>query len=320
MLTLQATVAERLQQLERRTGTLCQSEPTSSDFQAYSLQRKLVQANLLSQQHDPKLPNSNRMELSDDGPALKRVDPKLVDLIESEILDRSPGVKWDDIAGLEKAKQAFMEMVILPASRSDLFTGLRKPARGVLLFGPPGNGKTMLAKAVASESQATFFNISASSLTSKWVGEGEKLVRALFTVASVRQPSIIFIDEIDSIMSSRSASEHEASRRLKSEFLVQFDGVMSAGSDRVTVMGATNRPQELDDALRRRLVKRIYIPLPDSDARRWLLKNLLKGHAFSLPGRTCRQLTSLTEQSNKIWSHLDPSLAGATMLAVELDQ
>ncbi|KAJ7525846.1 hypothetical protein O6H91_17G069900 [Diphasiastrum complanatum] len=236
------------------------------------------------------------MELSDDGPALKRVDPKLVDLIESEILDRSPGVKWDDIAGLEKAKQAFMEMVILPASRSDLFTGLRKPARGVLLFGPPGNGKTMLAKAVASESQATFFNISASSLTSKWVGEGEKLVRALFTVASVRQPSIIFIDEIDSIMSSRSASEHEASRRLKSEFLVQFDGVMSAGSDRVTVMeGATNRPQELDDALRRRLVKRIYIPLPDSDARRWLLKNLLKGHAFSLPGSDLEKLVQITE-------------------------
>ncbi|KAL3702302.1 hypothetical protein R1sor_020324 [Riccia sorocarpa] len=227
---------------------------------------------------------------------LKGVDPKLVEAIENDVVDRTPAVKWTDIAGLAKAKLALMEMVILPTIRKDLFQGLRKPARGLLLFGPPGNGKTLLAKAVASESAATFFSISASSLTSKWVGEAEKLVKALFALAAARQPSVIFIDEIDSIMSTRSASEHEASRRLKTEFLVQFDGVISNENDHVIVMAATNRPEELDDALRRRLVKRIYIPLPDADGRRSLLQHLLKGHtAFSLEGPELEKLVKDTD-------------------------
>lgn len=222
-------------------------------------------------------------------------DAKLIEMINSVIVDRSPSVKWEDVAGLEKAKQTLLEMVILPTKRRDLFTGLRRPAKGLLLFGPPGNGKTMLAKAVASESNATFFNVSASSLTSKWVGEAEKLVRTLFMVAISRQPSVIFIDEIDSIMSARLANEHDASRRLKSEFLVQFDGVTSNPDDLVIVIGATNMPQELDDAVLRRLVKRIYVPLPDENVRRLLLKHKLKGQAFSLPGEDLERLVKETE-------------------------
>ncbi|OUZ99488.1 AAA+ ATPase domain [Macleaya cordata] len=222
-------------------------------------------------------------------------DAKLVEMINNAIVDRSPSVKWEDVAGLEKAKQSLLEMVILPTKRKDLFTGLRRPARGLLLFGPPGNGKTMLAKAVASESEATFFNVSASSLTSKWVGEAEKLVRTLFMVAISRQPSVIFMDEIDSIMSTRLANENDASRRLKSEFLIQFDGVTSNPDDLVIVIGATNKPQELDDAVLRRLVKRIYVPLPDESVRRLLLKNKLKGQAFSLPGGDLERLVKETE-------------------------
>jgi SpoVK/Ycf46/Vps4 family AAA+-type ATPase len=105
---------------------------------------------------------------------------------------------WDEIAGLEHAKQAIQEIVIWPIKRPDLFTrtSLRRPSKGVLLFGPPGTGKTLIAKCIASQVEATFFSISASSLTSKWVGEGEKLVRALFAVARARQPSVVFIDEV----------------------------------------------------------------------------------------------------------------------------
>ncbi|CAL5036477.1 unnamed protein product [Urochloa decumbens] len=222
-------------------------------------------------------------------------DDKLVEMINTTIVDRSPAVKWDDVAGLDKAKQALMEMVILPTKRRDLFTGLRRPARGLLLFGPPGNGKTMLAKAVASESEATFFNVSASSLTSKWVGEAEKLVRTLFMVAIDRQPSVIFMDEIDSVMSTRLANENDASRRLKSEFLIQFDGVSSNPDDLVIVIGATNKPQELDDAVLRRLVKRIYVPLPDPSVRKLLLKNQLKGQAFKFSNYDFERLAAETE-------------------------
>ena len=137
--------------------------------------------------------------------------------ILDEMLEDIASVRWDDIIGLEYAKQTLQEAVIYPQLHPELFTGLRSAAKGVLLFGPPGTGKTLLAKAVASSSGFKFFSISASSLTSKWVGEGEKLVRALFTVARDMQPSVIFMDEIDSVLSKRKEGEHEASRRLKTE-------------------------------------------------------------------------------------------------------
>ncbi|XP_043843568.1 spastin isoform X5 [Dromiciops gliroides] len=225
----------------------------------------------------------------------RNVDSNLANLIMNEIVDNGTAVKFDDIAGQELAKQALQEIVILPSLRPELFTGLRAPARGLLLFGPPGNGKTMLAKAVAAESNATFFNISAASLTSKYVGEGEKLVRALFAVARELQPSIIFIDEVDSLLCERREGEHDASRRLKTEFLIEFDGVQSAGDDRVLVMGATNRPQELDEAVLRRFIKRVYVSLPNEETRLLLLKNLLSKQGSPLTQKELAQLARMTE-------------------------
>ncbi|KAI4356825.1 hypothetical protein L6164_000812 [Bauhinia variegata] len=293
----QGQVAERLQTLSRRAGSTPTNQSTSTRAQTASVSITPSNARRSMPQKYPQRTNQTDKVAS---PKLSQVpgtnyDAKLVEMINTAIVDRSPSVRWEDVAGLEKAKQALMEMVILPTKRRDLFTGLRRPARGLLLFGPPGNGKTMLAKAVASESEATFFNVTAASLTSKWVGEAEKLVRTLFMVAVSRQPSVIFIDEIDSIMSTRLANENDASRRLKSEFLIQFDGVTSNPDDIVIVIGATNKPQELDDAVLRRLVKRIYIPLPDENVRRLLLKTKLKGQAFSLPGRDLETLVKETE-------------------------
>ena len=137
-------------------------------------------------------------------------------------------------------------------------------------------GKTLIGKAIAHESGATFFSISSSSLTSKWIGEGEKLVKTLFAVAAYNEPAVIFLDEIDSLLTQRKATENEASRRIKTEFLVQLDGTGTSGQGRVLIIGATNRPQELDEAARRRFTKRLYIPLPVEADRKVLLGVLLK--------------------------------------------
>nr|XP_040228651.2 spastin isoform X2 [Anopheles coluzzii] len=228
--------------------------------------------------------------------SVKGVEPKLVQIIMDEIVEGGAKVQWQDIAGQEVAKQALQEMVILPSVRPELFTGLRTPAKGLLLFGPPGNGKTLLARAVATECSATFFSISAATLTSKYVGDGEKLVRALFAVARELQPSIIFIDEVDSVLSERSSNEHEATRRLKTEFLVQFDGLpANSEADRIVVMAATNRPQELDEAALRRFPKRVYVTLPDRDTRELLLRRLLQKQGSPLSDADLAHLAQLTE-------------------------
>ncbi|CAL7952122.1 unnamed protein product [Xylocopa violacea] len=216
---------------------------------------------------------TNSTEVGDE--RLKNIEPKMIELIKNEIMDSKTSISWNDIAGLEYAKKIIKEVVVYPMLRPDIFTGLRRPPKGILLFGPPGTGKTLIGKCIASQSKSTFFSISASSLTSKWIGEGEKMVRALFAVARVYQPSVIFVDEIDSLLTQRSETEHESSRRLKTEFLVQLDGAATADEDRILIVGATNRPQELDEAARRRLVKRLYVPLPELQARKQIINNLL---------------------------------------------
>lgn len=235
----------------------------------------------------------------------KGVDPATARQILNDIVVRGDEVHWDDVAGLEVAKKALKEAVVYPFLRPDLFSGLREPARGVLLFGPPGTGKTMLARAVATESKSTFFSVSASSLTSKWHGESEKLVRALFGLAKALAPSIIFVDEIDSLLSSRSSgTENEASRRSKTEFLIQWSDLQRAAvgreskdgdASRVLVLAATNMPWDIDEAARRRFVRRQYIPLPEHDVREQQIRKLLSHQKHELSDADIEVLVRVTE-------------------------
>ncbi|KAJ0237791.1 hypothetical protein HA466_0247020 [Hirschfeldia incana] len=192
--------------------------------------------------------------------------------LDSAIVREKPNVKWTDVAGLESAKQALQEAVILPVKFPQFFTGKRRPWRAFLLYGPPGTGKSYLAKAVATEADSTFFSVSSSDLVSKWMGESEKLVSNLFEMARESAPSIIFVDEIDSLCGQRGeGNESEASRRIKTELLVQMQGV-GHNDEKVLVLAATNTPYALDQAIRRRFDKRIYIPLPDVKARQHMFK------------------------------------------------
>lgn len=181
---------------------------------------------------------------SKDGKEEEKVDKekqKLMDALASVIVPEKPNVAWDDVAGLEGAKDALKEAVILPARFPQLFNEKRKPWKGVLLYGPPGTGKSYLAKAVATEAQSTFLSVSSSDLVSKWQGQSEQNVRYLFEMARSHDHTIVFIDEIDSLVTSRSEGESESARRIKTEFLVQMDGV-GKGGDNVLVLGATNTP------------------------------------------------------------------------------
>jgi SpoVK/Ycf46/Vps4 family AAA+-type ATPase len=237
---------------------------------------------------------------------IKGVDLKFAKNILLESARDQDKVYWSDIAGLEQAKETLMETVVYPFLRPDLFRGLREPVSGMLLFGPPGTGKTMLARAAATESNSTFFSIQSSSLTSKWYGESEKLVRALFQVAKAKAPSIIFVDEIDSLLGKRSGDgDDDTSRRLKNEFLVQWSDLSKAAAGRVEegdeptprvlVLAATNLPWGVDEAARRRFVRRQYIPLPEPETRRAHFQKLLASTPNSLTDEDMDSLVELTE-------------------------
>eukprot|EP01135_Chromosphaera_perkinsii_P005979 Nk52_evm8s376 gene=Nk52_evmTU8s376 len=200
-------------------------------------------------------------------------------LLSNVIPSTDIGVDFEDIGSLDSVKNTLHELVILPLKRPELFQrgNLTKPCRGILLFGPPGTGKTMLAKAIASHSCANFLNITMSSVTSKWVGEGEKYAKAVFTVASKMAPCVIFIDEIDSMLGKRDSSyEHEGMRKIKNEFMTMWDGLTTKASERVILLAATNRPFDLDDAVLRRMPRRVLVDLPDASQRESILKVILK--------------------------------------------
>ncbi|EJC98483.1 AAA-domain-containing protein [Fomitiporia mediterranea MF3/22] len=220
------------------------------------------------------------------GDILKRLGHKDLKLTEYEeaiaaevIHPDDIDVRFSDIGGLDSIVSSLRESVIYPLVYPSLFSSsssLLSAPKGVLLYGPPGCGKTMLARALAKESNATFINIAVSSLTNKWYGESNKLIAGLFGLARKVQPSIIFIDEIDSFLRTRSQGDHEVTAMMKAEFMTLWDGLLSA-SDRILVLGATNRPADIDAAILRRMPKRYPVGLPDKQQRLNILNLMLKG-------------------------------------------
>ena len=200
-------------------------------------------------------------------------EQEIIDSISGTILTESPNVKWNDIAGLKSSKQALREAIVLPIMKPKLFTGARKPWSGILLFGPPGCGKTLLARAAATECEATFFSVSSADLLSKWLGESEKLISSLFKVARIKAPSLIFMDEIDSVATKRGEGhEGGGERRVKTQLLSEIQGIKSGSKKPLLVLGATNRPWDIDAAMLSRFEKKVYVPLPDLTARVGIFK------------------------------------------------
>ncbi|KAA8498410.1 Protein MSP1 [Porphyridium purpureum] len=207
---------------------------------------------------------------------------------------------FEDVGGLDVVKKGLMESVIGPLIAQRLFLhdddsvegpddaevranapskarAMIQPPKGVLLYGPPGTGKTMLAKAIAKECGVRFINISPSALLSKWVGETSQMVRALFALATRLNPCIIFIDEVDALFRERTSGDHEVYRDMKAEFMQLWDGISTSSTAHVMVLGATNRPWELDAAIQRRMPRAFKVDLPNVQQRTGILRAVLKG-------------------------------------------
>ena len=228
--------------------------------------------------------------------AVSSEEQELIDMISGTIVTESPKVNWEDIAGLDNVKQALREAIVLPIAKPELFTGARRPWSGILLFGPPGCGKTLLAKAAATECSATFFSASSADLLSKWLGESEKLISSLFKVARLKAPSLIFMDEIDSIATKRGeGSESGGERRVKTQLLSEIQGLKSTHDKPLLVLGATNRPWDIDNAMLSGFEKRVHVPLPDMKARAAIFKIHTEGVNTALTDEDYIELAVRTE-------------------------
>jgi SpoVK/Ycf46/Vps4 family AAA+-type ATPase len=251
-----------------------------------------------------------RQRLAHKYPYLKRTDftPDEEELLDAVVAPGSISTTLSDIGGLQHVKQEVLESVILPFRRPELFVKSRllSPFSGVLLFGPPGTGKTLLAKAIAHECGACFINVDVSTLKSKWFGESEARVVALFSLARKLEPSIIFIDEIDALLSRRDdSSEIDVVNSVKAGIMTAWSGLTSDTGARVIVVAATNRPAAIDAAVMRRLPRKFHVALPDADARESILR-LFVGRAAiddtatsslspNQPDVNCKLVARLTE-------------------------
>lgn len=192
-------------------------------------------------------------------------------------------VSWTNIAGLDSLIEELRESVVLPIRHRNLFSNssLWQAPKGVLLHGPPGCGKTLIAKATAKEAGMRFINLDVAMLTDKWYGESQKLASAVFTLASKLQPCIVFIDEIDSFLRARNTHDHEATAMMKTQFMMLWDGLSTEAGSTVIVMGATNRPQDLDKAILRRMPAQFHVGLPTDEQRLSILRLVLEAESLA---------------------------------------
>jgi len=253
-------------------------------------------------------------------------DKEKDELIDSLIVSQKPDVDWDHIGGLEDLKQEIKEAIVLPFVRGKPM--YVKAPRTILLYGPPGTGKTLLAKASCSTLNATFFEARISSLLSKYFGESSKLINALFAKAKKMQPSLIFMDEMDSIAISRDSNIDESTRRVLGQLLTEIEGFNTNQQDTILIMGATNKPWDLDDAIVSRFQKKIYVPLPDLVARKIILQIHLEGAdtskidfselANKTEGFSGRDISNLCQEAIiKMVRETNPNLENLTVRELE---
>ncbi|XP_039045413.1 uncharacterized AAA domain-containing protein C16E9.10c-like isoform X3 [Hibiscus syriacus] len=285
--TLKGETQKEKHEEARATSAAVKPEPKPSSTNPEKKSEKTVPAT--KTEGENSAPASKAPEVPPDNEFEKRIRPEVIPANEID-------VTFADIGALEETKESLQELVMLPLRRPDLFKGgLLKPCRGILLFGPPGTGKTMLAKAIAKEAGASFINVSMSTITSKWFGEDEKNVRALFTLAAKVSPTIIFVDEVDSMLGQRTrVGEHEAMRKIKNEFMAHWDGLLTKQDERILVLAATNRPFDLDEAIIRRLERRIMVGLPGAENREKIFRTLLANEQVA-EGLNFTELALMTE-------------------------
>jgi transitional endoplasmic reticulum ATPase len=236
-----------------------------------SLRRYLPQINLEEERIPPSVLEKMEVTMEDFTNAYKEITPTAMREVYIEV----PTTRWEDIGGLEEVKEDLKEAVEWPLNTPEIFVRLGiKPPKGILLFGPPGCGKTLLAKAVATESAANFITVKGPEVFSKWVGESEKAIREVFRKARMAAPAIIFFDEIDSLVPRRGAgfSDSGASERVISQLLTEMDGMVSL--EDIVIIAATNRPDIVDPAILRpgRFDRLIYVPEPDEKSRVQIFK------------------------------------------------
>jgi len=285
-LTLYVQAAEAFVEASTKAATSTKASAIKAKATEY-VQRAEAIRQLLD--HHPQMARRRRQRA--DADAVRPDDDddqrKTSNVVEQTVVSERPTVRWSDIVGATDAKAALKEAIVLPLRFPDAYRSAQlRPWSGILLYGPPGTGKTLLAKAAAAESDATFFAVSASAILSKWLGESSRRIRELFDEARRRAPSVIFVDEVDSMLTER-RDDDGGKRQVKTEFFVQMDGMhtTAVADARVLVLGATNVPWSLDEAALRRFEQRIYVPLPTDDARRQLFGELASDEAVRATAR-----------------------------------